>query len=190
MLRNAMGGLVMDLDLLRIDVSKRSKKGLHFILSSVIIWCAVLVIWLLPIENILNKNLLTFCVTAPLIPLAYMFSKLIKAEFSIKDNPLSKLGVLFSLNQVLYLLIPMWVYPTVPDKMVMVIAIIFGTHLLPFGWLYKSKAYTIMSVLISLIALIAGITFNAVIVVIIMIVFEIVFSILLINENRLIIFRS
>jgi len=41
----------MDLDLLRIDVSKMSKKGLHFILASVIIWCAVSVIWLLPIEN-------------------------------------------------------------------------------------------------------------------------------------------
>jgi len=63
----------MDLELLRIDVAKRSKKGLHFILASSIIWCAVLVIWLLPIENTLNKNLLTFCVTAPLPPLAYMF---------------------------------------------------------------------------------------------------------------------
>jgi len=174
----------MDLDLLRIDVAKRSKKGLHFILASVIIWCAVLIIWLLPIENILNRNLLTFCVTTPLLPLAYMFSKLIKAEFSIKDNPLSKLGVLFSLNQVLYLLIPMWVYPTVPDKMVMVIAVIFGAHLLPFGWLYKSKAYTVISVLISLTAIIAGIIFNAVIISIIMIAFEIVFSIWIINENK------
>jgi len=176
----------MGLDLLRIDIAKRSKKGLHFILASVIIWCAVLIIWLLPIENILNRNLLTFCVTAPLPPLAYMFSKLIKAEFSIKDNPLSKLGFLFSMNQFLYLLIPMWVYPTVPDKMVMVIAVIFGAHLLPFGWLYKSKAYTVMSVLISLTAIIVGIIFNAVIVASIMLVFEIVFSILLINENRLI----
>ena len=180
----------MDLDILRIDVAKRSKKGLHFILASVIIWSAILVIWLLPIENVLNKNLLTFCVTAPLPPLAYMFSKFIKAEFSIKDNPLSKLGILFSINQFLYLLIPMWVYPTVPDKMVMVIAVIFGAHLLPFGWLYKSKAYTVMSVLISLTAIIAGIAFSAVTVAIIMVVFEILFSILLINENRLMKFKN
>lgn len=44
-----------------------------------------------------------------------------KAEFSAKDNPLNSLGILFSMNQFLYLLIAMWVYPTVPGKMVMVI---------------------------------------------------------------------
>ena len=46
----------------------------------------------------------------------------------------------------LYLLIAMWIYAAVPDKMVMVIAIIFGAHLLPFGWLYDSKVYYFMLV--------------------------------------------
>ena len=174
----------MNLDELRIDIAKKGKKGLHFIIASVIIWCAVLVIWVLPIEDILTKNLLTFCVTAPLPPLAYMISRIIKAEFSPKDNPLNKLGVLFSINQFLYLLIAMWVYPTVPDKMVMVLAIIFGAHLLPFGWLYKSKAYFVMSVIISFTAVIIGIMFNAVVVSIVMIMFEIIFSLWLIRENR------
>ena len=174
----------MDLDELRIDIAKRSKKGLHFIIASVIIWCAVLIIWLLPIEDILTKNLLTFCFTAPLVPLAYMISKIIKAEFSTKDNPLNNFGILFSCNQFLYILIAMWVYPTVPDKMVMVLAIIFGAHLLPFGWLYKSKAYSVMSVLISLTIFIIGIMFNAVVVSIVMILFEIIFSIWLMFENK------
>lgn len=174
----------MDLDKLRIDIAKRGKKGLHFIIASVIIWCAVLVIWLLPIENILTKNLLTFCFTTPLLPLAYMISKIIKAEFSANDNPLNKLGLLFSCNQFIYILIAMWVYPTVPDKMVMVLAIIFGAHLLPFGWLYKSKAYSVISVLISFTTFITGIMFNAVVVSIVMIIFEIIFSLWLILENR------
>ena len=174
----------MDLDELRIDIAKQSKKGLHFIIASIIIWCAVLVIWLLPIDDILIKNLLTFCFTAPLPPLAYVISKVIKSEFSTKDNPLNKLGLLFSFNQFLYILIPMWVYPTVPDKMVMVLAIIFGAHLLPFGWLYKSKAYSVMSVLIAITALITGIMFNAVVVSTVMIIFEITFSIWLIFENK------
>lgn len=174
----------MDLDGLRIDIAIRGKKGLHFIIASVIIWCSVLVVWLLPIENILTKNLLTFCFTTPLLPLAYMISKIIKAEFSAIDNPLNKLGLLFSYNQFLYILIAMWVYPTVPDKMVMVLAIIFGAHLLPFGWLYKSKAYSVMSVLISCTVLIIGILFNAMAVSIVMIIFEIIFSLWLVLENR------
>ncbi|HEY5560810.1 MAG TPA: hypothetical protein VIK72_03480 [Clostridiaceae bacterium] len=174
----------MDLDTLKIDNLRRCKKGLHFIIASVIIWCAVLIVWLLPIKDSLNKNLLTFCFTTPLVPLAYMISKIIKAEFSIKDNPLSNLGLLFACNQFLYILIPMWVYPTVPDKMVMVLAIIFGAHLLPFGWLYKSKAYSVMSILISLTVFIIGIMFSAVAVAIVMIVFEIVFSIWLMIEIK------
>lgn len=174
----------MDLEEARIDIARRSKKGVHFIIASILIWCAVLIVWLLPIKDILTKNLLTFCFTTPLVPLAYMISKIIKAEFSTPNNPLSILGLLFSFNQFLYILIPMWVYPTVPDKMVMVLAIIFGAHLLPFGWLYHSKAYLVMSVLISFTMLIIGVMFNPVIISIIMIIFEIVFSVWLTVENQ------
>jgi hypothetical protein len=174
----------MNLDELKIDIAKRGKKGLHFIIASVFIWCAVLVVSLLPIEDILIKNLLTFCFTAPLLPLAYMISKIIKAEFSAKDNPLNKLGIMFSVNQFLYLLIAMWVYPTVPNKMVMVLAIIFGAHLLPFGWLYKSKAYSVMSVLISFTSIIIGIMFNSTVVSMVMVVFEVIFCIWLTFENK------
>ncbi len=174
----------MNLDELRTDIAKRGKKGLHFIIASVIIWCAILVIRLLPIEDVLTKNLLTFCFSAPLVPLAYIISKIIKAEFSTNDNPLSNLGILFSINQFLYILIAMWVYPTVPDKMVMILAIIFGAHLMPFGWLYKSKAYSVMSVLVSFTTFIIGIMFNAVVVSMIMVLFEIIFCIWLIFENK------
>ena len=119
---------------LRVDCSIKQKKGLHFILASIVIWCAVLGIQLTSLL-ILTKNLYTFCLTATLMPLAYIISKIIKADFSNRGNQLTGLGILFSVNQILYLLIAMWVYPTVPEKMLMVLAIIFGAHLLPFGWL-------------------------------------------------------
>ena len=160
------------------------KKGIHFIIASIIIWCAVLAVWLLPIEDVQMKNLLTFCIITPLMPLAYIISRIIKAEFSTNDNPLNKLGLLFSLNQFLYILIAMWIYPTVPDKMVMVLAVIFGAHLLPYGWLYQSKAYSVMSVVISFTMIIIGIIFNAVVVSIVMVIFEIIFCIWLVLENR------
>lgn len=78
----------------------------------------------------------------------------------------------------------MWVYPTVPDKMLMVMAVIFGTHLLPFGWLYKSKAYFVMSIVVALSSFIVGLIFNPVILSIVMIIFELVFSLWLWFENK------
>ncbi len=62
------------------------------------------------------------------------------------DNPLNKVGFLFTLNEILYILIVCWVYSAVPEKMLMVLAMIFGGHLLPFGWLYESKYYCIIYV--------------------------------------------
>jgi hypothetical protein len=173
----------MNLEELKIDSAKKQKKGLHFILASIIIWGMVAIIHRLDMP-ILTKNLWTFCATAPLLPLAYGFSKIIRVKFSDGDNPLNKLGILFSMNQLLYLLIAMWVYPTVPDKMVMVIAMIFGAHLLPYGWLYMSKSYTVMAILIPISALILGNLFEAYILAIVMMFFEIIFSLALVVELK------
>ncbi|MDC2866158.1 DUF7010 family protein [Bacillus sp. BP-3] len=179
----------MELDRLREDIAARGKRGLHFILASIMIWSAILVVWLLPLKGISTKNLLTFCITATLLPIAFMISKLIKAEFSTKDNSLNNLGILFSCNQFLYILIAMWIYQAAPEKMVMILAIIFGAHifgahLLPFGWLYKSKAYFVMAIIVSFASLVVGIIFSPVIVAIVMISLEIVFSIWLSFEIK------
>ncbi len=173
----------MSLEEMRVDCAIKQKKGLHFILASVLIWTGVLIVHLSDLP-ILTKNLFTFCCTAPLLPLAYFISLLIKVDFQNKGNPLTNLGILFSINQILYLLITMWVYSTIPDKMLMVLAMIFGAHLLPFGWLYNSKSYYVLSIVIPITILIIGCNFEPYVTAITMLCFEIIFSILLINEVK------
>ncbi len=173
----------LNLDQMRLDSATKQKKGLHFILASVIIWTAVLIIHLTELP-ILTKNLLTFCFTAPLVPLAFLISKIIRVDFTNKDNPLTNLGILFSVNQMLYLLIAMWIFNAVPEKMVMVLAMIFGAHLFPYGWLYRSTSYMVLSVIIPIAALIVGINFPPYVVAGCMIAVEIVFSLLLMLEIR------
>jgi len=173
----------MNVEELRIDCAKKQKKGLHFILASVIIWCAILAVHLSDLP-ILTKNLITFCCTAPLLPLAFFISKFLRIDFQNKKNPLTNLGIIFSVNQILYLLIAMWIYPTIPEKMLMVIAIVFGAHLMPFSWLYKSKTYMVLSVLIPISALIVGLSFAPYVLALMMILFEIIFSVLLAVENK------
>jgi len=173
----------MDLDELRNDCSVKQKKGLHFIIASVIIWTAVFCVSLTRMP-ILTKNLITFCCTAPLMPLSYLISKIIKVDFQNRDNPLTKLGILFSANQMLYLLIAMWIYPTIPEKMLMVLAMIFGAHLMPYSWLYRSKSYFAFSIFIPVAALIIGLNFELFILAGFMIVVELTFSILLFFEVK------
>lgn len=175
--------LVFALQELKIDNAKKSKRGLSFIIASVIIWVAVLCVHLSNLP-ILTKNLLTFCCSTPLVPMAYFISKLIGVDFQNKDNPLTKLGILFAVNQMLYILIAMWVYAAVPEKMLMVYAMIFGAHLLPYGWLYQSKTYYVLSVLVPILVLVVGCNCPTVTIAILMLFIEIIFCICLIIENK------
>lgn len=169
---------------LRLDNVRKQKNGLHFIITSIFIWIAIFIIHNTNMP-ILTKNFFTLCCSAPLFPVAFLISKIIKVDFQNKENPLTTLGIIFSSNQMLYILIAMWVYSSVPDKMVMIYAMIFGAHLLPYGWLYQSKVYYVFSVLIPLIVLIVGINYPATIIAALMVFIEIILCICLACEVRL-----
>ena len=168
---------------LRLDCARQQKKGLHFILASVFIWAALMVVHLtdLPIET---KNILTFCVACPLMPLAWAISKLIHVDFQGKGNPLTSLGLIFSVNQILYILIAMWVFAAVPEKMLMVYSMIFGAHLMPYSWLYQSRSYMLVSILVPILALILGLLYEPYVLAVVMLGVEVVFSLCLIQENK------
>ena len=173
----------MSLEELRLDCAAKQKRGLHIIMASVITWAAVLCVHLSPLP-ILTKNLLTFFCTAPLLPVSYLISKIIKVDFQNKANPLTNLGVLFSINQIVYLLIAMWVFSAIPGKMLMVLAMIFGAHLMPYGWLYKSKVYLVLSVVIPVCALLVGLNHEPALLAAMMIIFEVAFCVGLMLENK------
>ena len=172
-----------NLNELRNDCALKQKRGIHFIITSVLIWAGIAAIHLSPM-NIMAKNLFTFCLSAPLMPIAFAVSKILKIDFQNKSNPLTPLGILFSANQIVYLLIAMWVYDAVPEKMLMVYAMIFGAHLMPFSWLYRSRSYMVLSIAVPILALVVGLSFPPFILAVVMLVVEILFVFLLAYENR------
>ena len=130
------------------------------------------------------KNLITFCCSAVLFPLAWMFSKWLKIDFEGKGNPLTKAGILFSVNQLLYILIVMWAFSVVPESMVMIYAMVFGAHLMPFSWLYQSKSYLVLSIFIPIFALIIGLIYPPQVLAGLMTIIEVVFAICLFYECK------
>ncbi len=88
-------------DELRKEIAIQQKKGLPFIMASVIIWLLIVLVSILDI-NINMKNLLVFCCSCPLLPLAWLIGKLIKVDIFSKQNPLGQLGFIFTLNQMIY----------------------------------------------------------------------------------------
>ena len=173
----------MDIDALRDDIALRQKKGLPYIIGSVVIWILIAVVCSLDIP-VMTRNMLVFCCSCPLLPIAWLAGKALKIDIFGKENPLGNLGFIFTMNQMLYLLIVMWVYAAVPEKMVMVYAMVFGAHLLPYSWLYRSRTYLIYAVAVPFISLIVGIYWNALWLSCLMILLELVFVIILAAEVR------
>lgn len=173
----------MNLEELRNDLSLEQKKGLPFIGASVFIWILVFIVTRLNLP-IGTKNFLVFCCSCPLMPLAYVLGKLLKVDLFSKKNPLSKLGFLFTCNQFVYLLIVMWVFNSVPEKMVMVYAMVFGAHLMPYSWIYKSKSYMVASIILPIIALVIGCKFSSSILAFSFVIFELVLVVTLNLEMK------
>ena len=137
---------VNQLNKLKKDAQETMKKGLPFVLASVVIWVLILAVQFIS-NDIRTVNMCTFVCCCLLMPLAILFAKIVKADiFKKMVNPLNRLALLCTLNQFLYILIVMWAFSRQPDAMLMIYAMVFGAHLLPFGWLYDSKAYTVISI--------------------------------------------
>ena len=174
---------MMNLEELRDDICEKQKKGLPFIIASVIIWTLIMIVTLLDL-TMNTKNFLVFCCSCPLMPIAWMIGKMMKVDIFSKENPLGNLGFIFTCNQLIYLLIVMWVFNAVPDKMIMVYAMVFGAHLLPYSWLYKSNGYKIFSIILPIVALIFGNLFSSTTLAISFAILEIIFSCILFWELK------
>lgn len=149
------------LDKLRIELSVKSKNGIDFTLAATLIWIAISFIWSLSFTSY-NKSVLVFIAGGPMLPLAFLFSKLLKTNWKIQDNSLQSLGLWLNLSQLLYFPFLIFILLKLPDYFVMSFAIITGGHLFPFAWLYKTKSYAIFSVIMVLGALVLGLSLPAV----------------------------
>jgi len=169
---------------LKTEAMILQKKGLPFMMASVVIWTAVTIVRTLPVD-VMTKNLYTFYCPGLMIPCVLIFSLMIGARpFSKRKNPFNKLGLLNTMNQMLYLLIVMWAFSQKPEAMLMLFAMVFGAHLLPFAWLYESKTYLVTSIVTTFGSMILSIFVPELYVGLFMIVCQTVMCILLLMECK------
>ena len=144
-----------DIDKLRIELSVKAKNGIDFTLGASIIWFIVAYIWTLKF-NSYDKSIFVFIVGAPLLPLAFVLSKIFKTNWKLADNPLQPLGLWLNFAQLIYFPFLIFTMIKMPDYFIMTYAIITGAHFFPYAWFYKTKWYAIFGGLISLGVLVAA----------------------------------
>ncbi len=175
---------IKELNELKRDAQEMQKKGLPFMMASVVIWTLILSVRLMNF-GIARANLLTFMCSCFLMPLAFMFSKILRADiFKKTANPINKLGFLCTMNQMLYLIIVMWAFSREPEAMLMLYACVFGAHLLPYSWVYDSKAYAVTAVIETIGAVVISTIRGSVAAAIFMTVMQIMLCIVLFTDIR------
>ena len=118
-------------------------------ISATIIWAIIAFIWSLDVDSY-NKSVLVFIVGAPLLPLAFLFSKILKTNWKVKDNHLQPLGLWLNIAQLFYFPFLIFVLIKSPDYFIMTYSIITGAHFFPYSWFYKTKFYALFAGVISL----------------------------------------
>lgn len=149
-----------ELEKLKLDLSVQAKNGLDFIIAATIIWFVIAYIWSLSFTPY-NKSILTFVMGSFLLPLAWLFSKILKTNWKIENNPLDPLGLWLNFAQLFYFPILVFILLKYPDYFVMAYAIITGAHFFPYAWYYHTTAYAIMAGVISSGSMLIGMSIPA-----------------------------
>lgn len=143
------------LDKLRVSLSIKAKNGIDFTSAAAIIWLLIAAIWKMGFSDY-DKSVLTFVVGGFMLPLALLFSKLIKTVWTDKENPLQPLGLWLNFAQLFYFPFLIFTLVKFPTYFVMTYAIITGAHFFPYAWFYKTPLFAIAAGIISVGAMLGG----------------------------------
>ena len=144
------------LDELRNELSVKAKNGIDFTLAASIIWLVIVFLWRLDFKPY-DKSIFVFIAGGPLLPLALLFSRLLKTNWKNKDNPLQPLGLWLNIAQLFYFPFLIFTFMKMPEYFIMTYAIITGAHLFPYAWFYRTNWYAIFAGIIALGSLFLGI---------------------------------
>lgn len=144
----------------KLELALKAKRGVDFIVAASIVWFFIGYIWSMDMTAY-NKSVWTFIVGSLLLPLAFGFSKILRTDWKVKNNPLQSLGLWLNFAQLFYFPFLVFILLTLPDYFIMTYAIITGAHLFPYAWLYDDNIYAITSGTISLGSLIIGLNVSS-----------------------------
>ncbi len=133
---------------LRNQLSVEAKNGIDFTISATIIWALISFIWQLDFSAY-NKSVFVFIAGGPLLPMAFVFSKVLKTKWKIHENPLQPLGLWLNIAQLFYFPFLIFILLKMPDYFIMTYAIITGAHFFPYSWFYKVRWYGIFGGIIA-----------------------------------------
>lgn len=132
----------------RTELSVQAKNGIDFMLAAIIVWLGIAFIWTRDFTAY-DKSIFVFMVGAGFMPLALLFSRILKTNWKVAGNPLQPLGLWLNFAQIFYFPFLVFVLMKMPEYFIMTYAIITGAHFFPYAWYYKTVWYAVFAGVIS-----------------------------------------
>lgn len=129
---------------LQEEIILLNKNGINFLIAASLCWLIIALIWYSSYDPAF-KAYATYYAMAPMMPLAYAFSRWFNTHWKIEDNPLNAAGLWLNLAQLFYFPFVFILLSKNPIEMPMALAIITGAHFFPYAWFYQTKGFAVMA---------------------------------------------
>lgn len=132
------------LDEARADLALKTRRGIGMPLAGLLYWMAVsILVQALPMKTAL---LWSFIGTGAVFPVGLLFTRLYGGDLINKGHELNGLGGLFNAVQAFYWPVLILVFYLAPAWTLFTMVVLFCSHFMGYGWLYRSRAYWVLAI--------------------------------------------
>lgn len=134
------------IDTARHELAHATARGIGMPLAGGLYWLAMAAVAAFAGLPPKATALVFFVATGAIFPLGWTLTRLLGGDLMAKRPPLTQLGMLLNFVQLLYW--PVLVAVFARDLMLVPFAMtaLFGSHFLPYGWLYRSRGYALLGI--------------------------------------------
>ena len=128
----------------RDRVARLTRRGVGMPMAGLVYWLAVAVLLRrLPMDTAL---VISFAATGAVFPLGALLTRLLGGDLMAKSGALTSLAILLAAMQLLYWPVIIVVFRHAPTWTPFCLAALFGSHFLPYSWLYRGWGYGLLAV--------------------------------------------
>jgi len=119
-------------------------KGIGMPAAGLLLWLAAAVVVRIWPER--AALLITFVLTGLVFPIGVILTRLAGGDLFAKSAALTPLGMLLAAMQLFYWPVLIVVFLVAPAWTLFAMAVLFGSHFLPYAWYYRSAGYGFLAV--------------------------------------------
>jgi hypothetical protein len=137
------------LDAERGRLARLTRRGLGMPVAGMLYWIAVaILVRRLPPGTAL---VFAFALTGAVFPAGAGLTRLLGGNLFAKSPSLTPLGLQLAAVQLFYWPVVIVVFREATAWTPFTLAVLFGSHFLPYAWLYRSRGYLVLSLLVALV---------------------------------------